>query len=384
MNLHLLPDSIYSEKFMDFIEKYFSLDEHFFLIITPSRNVKFVNSNKLKNLSVIRVGSYFDYFRCINNKNLKNLFIDSERVYIHSLGGYNSILVFRYAKPMQQLIWLSWGYDIYGDLHDSLLEDETKEIAYTPTEFKRLIKNKIIKPFKKNIIARLDYIAMDYEDEYKLVLSNYKTNALYREFHYPNPINFTVLDIKPSTNDFPELSKVNQFDTLVQVGNSGSPNNNHLSILRLLNGLENKSFAVICPLSYGNPVYIDRVIRIGYELLGERFIPLIDFLKPDIYFALLNRVDVAIMNHYRQQGKGNIIPLIYLGKKIYLRENTTTFKALCSMGIKPGSIDNLMRGETDDFLISLTHEEIESNKIKIKQAYSEEECYRKIKNLFFV
>jgi len=383
MNLHLLPDSFYSARFIEFVGKNFSPDEHVFAIITSSKNARYIHK-ELKNLYVFSVRKYSDKFKLMFNKTMKELFRKSCRVYIHSLGGYKIALVYRYSNPMQKLTWLSWGYDIYEDMNGKLLEEETKKIISRSIELKSVIKNKILKPFKKRVIGTLDYIAMDYEEEFKLIQSNYRTNARYQEFHYPNPIDFTALDNKTNIKDFPELSKLNQFETLVLVGNSGTPNNNHLSILQLLKDLENKRFGVICPLSYGNPGYIEKIIKIGYELLGERFIPLTDFLKPDLYFALLNRVDVAIMNHYRQKGKGNIIPLIYLGKKVYLREDTTTYKALLSIGIQPGSIDKLVKGNVNDFFIPLSNEEIESNKLIMKNAYSEEETYRKMKNLFLI
>ena len=43
------------------------------------------------------------------------------------------------------------------------------------------------------------------------------------------------------------------------------------------------------------------------------------------YKALLKKVDVAIFWHKRQQGLGNIITLLGLGKKIYLRRDVTTW-----------------------------------------------------------
>jgi hypothetical protein len=43
-------------------------------------------------------------------------------------------------------------------------------------------------------------------------------------------------------------------------------------------------------------------------------------------------MDIAIMNHRRQQGLGNIIPLLYLGKKVFLRHDASSFPFLSLAG----------------------------------------------------
>lgn len=54
----------------------------------------------------------------------------------------------------------------------------------------------------------------------------------------------------------------------------------------------------------------------GINLFGDNFILLTEFLSPEEYAKILANVDVAIFAHRRQQALGNILALIYIGKKV--------------------------------------------------------------------
>ena len=59
------------------------------------------------------------------------------------------------------------------------------------------------------------------------------------------------------------------------------------------------------------------------------------------YIELLSDIDIAVFNHNRQQGLGNTTTLLGLGKKVYLRSDTTTWKTLIGMGLVLGDSQNL-------------------------------------------
>ena len=75
------------------------------------------------------------------------------------------------------------------------------------------------------------------------------------------------------------------------------------------------------------------IIRKGEALLGNRFKPLTDFISLQQYRCLLGEIDLAIFNHQRQQGLGNIIALLAKGKTVYLRPEVTTRACFEQMGI---------------------------------------------------
>lgn len=114
--------------------------------------------------------------------------------------------------------------------------------------------------------------------------------------------------------------------------------------------MNSNEFNVVVPLSYGNQNYINFLVKEGYRLLGDRFIPLLNYLDSDEYYNILNQVDVAIMNYNRPQGFGNILPLIYLGKKVYLKSSISTTYELSKKGIKVFNVEDLKYKNINDLI----------------------------------
>ena len=149
--------------------------------------------------------------------------------------------------------------------------------------------------------------------------------------------------------------------------------------MRYLSKINVKNFKIICPLSYGPPNYINRVVHEGERLFGENFIPLLSFLEPEIYYHILNQIDLAIMYHNRQQAIGNIILLIYLGKPLCMKK-TSTFNYIKELGISIYStkdFDKLLKGEME-----FTEEMAKSNRKVILQNFTEQSTANSIRNLF--
>ena len=52
------------------------------------------------------------------------------------------------------------------------------------------------------------------------------------------------------------------------------------------------------------------------------------------YLKFLNEIDIAIFHHKRQQAMGNIINLLGMGKKVYIRAGETHTSFFENLGIK--------------------------------------------------
>lgn len=111
----------------------------------------------------------------------------------------------------------------------------------------------------------------------------------------------------------------------IQIGNSADPSNNHIEIFDKLRAYKNENIEIICPLSYGNLQYRNEVIKKGNEIFGDKFNPIMDFLPLEEYLLQLSKIDIAIFNHKRQQAIGNITSLLGFGKKVYIRDDITTW-----------------------------------------------------------
>jgi dTDP-N-acetylfucosamine:lipid II N-acetylfucosaminyltransferase len=119
----------------------------------------------------------------------------------------------------------------------------------------------------------------------------------------------------------------------ILVGNSGHYSLNHLSVLEQLKDYSG-SRKIIVPLSYGDDTYIKELTKIGYDLFGDNFIPLLDFLPADDYNKTISSCNIAIFNSTIQQAMGNIVLCIYFGLSVYLNRKNPICSFLDSLGIK--------------------------------------------------
>ena len=98
------------------------------------------------------------------------------------------------------------------------------------------------------------------------------------------------------------------------------------------------------------------MLKVGASILNKNFRPITEFLPLEEYNLLLKSCNVAIMNHYRQQGMGNVIFLLWMGTKLFLNCKNSIYHFLKRKNIIVYSVDDL----TDNInLINLPLTEIE-------------------------
>lgn len=363
MILHFLVDSVYSDKFIHFVNENFNINnKHKFIIITSSE-IKYITQNK--NVIKVKVVSVLQSIKFIR-RILKDE--NPNKIFLHFLSDVNLFPIL-FAKNNCKKYWVVWGGDVYSYINWKLYDNETvPNIPYL--EIKKNIKQKVLEILRNIAIKKLDYIAIN-ETEFNIIKRFYKTKAQRVNFKYPNPMN--ELDL-----DNPVKNKSDA--KIILLGNSGDPSNNHLSIIKSLKNL-NCKYKVLVPLSYGNnKEYIEAVRKTGSELLGEHFAPLMDFMNAEDYAKLLLTVDVAIMNHYRQQGVGNLRILLTYGKKVYLNENNPLYHYFTDEGIKLSRLEDC---KFDESIFEEYSDEIkEKNKKAIQKLYSNDKVYAYMKDLF--
>ena len=159
---------------------------------------------------------------------------------------------------------------------------------------------------------------------------------------------------------FKEAVPENKNSKNILIGNSGDPSNNHLDTFDVIHNFNLGDRLIYVPLSYGGKEnYIKNILNEGEKKFGDNFRPLINFLNRMEYNDILNTVSAGIFNHRRQQASGNIISLLWLGKKVFLREESTLYKELKSWGLHIHSINQL-----NEYLLfePLSDNEIEQNR----------------------
>ncbi len=226
-----------------------------------------------------------------------------DRIVIHQLSNPRLLLyLFVFRAAARRCAWAVWGGDVY------YYRSGPRTSAHAWRE--RL---------RRSVIPLVPVISSMVPGDVEVVRNVYGSRAKYVRSFYPIPMDHDSLDVVPA-----EPRGDRGFTILV--GNSGDPANDHAGVFSALSRFRGEGVRVVSPLSYGDRAYVASVIGLGRESFGDRFTPLTDFLPPEQYARLIRDVDVAIMNHGYQQALGNIIALLLMGKKVFVRSDTTPFR----------------------------------------------------------
>lgn len=238
-----------------------------------------------------------------------------DMIIAHGMGPYG-IAAFLSSPRKAVRVWSGWGYDYYGDEHSpdtGLMSLATRALIANgafagprPSKIKSLA-NQMVAYAQKCAANKTDY------------------------FSAPIPLDLDVFKRRFNrfSGEYAQLNYGNVSETFAQgevigggsnilVGNSASPTNNHIDVFHMLAKHDLGSRKVIVPLSYGDPVYRENLMARGKEILGESFVPLVDFLPFNKYRSIVASCNVVVMNHLRQQALGNIGAALYQGAHVYL------------------------------------------------------------------
>jgi dTDP-N-acetylfucosamine:lipid II N-acetylfucosaminyltransferase len=244
--------------------------------------------------------------------------------------------------------WVIWG----GDLYIYQLADQDRE--WHIQEF-----------FRRFVIKRLGHLVTCIDNDVMLARQWYGARGIYHQcFVYPS--NLYKKYLVPTKTD----------DTIhIQIGNSADPDNEHFEMLESLKRYKDESIKIYAPLSYGDPIHAQRVREAGVRLFGDKFVALQEYMAFDKYLKFLGMVDIALFNHRRQQGMGNMITLLGLGKKVYLRPVTTSWALFEKIGVKV--YDN-----SDFDLTPINGALMEHNQKVIKNNFSEPILIGQLQRIF--
>ncbi len=230
----------------------------------------------------------------------------ADRIILHGLFNTRLVLILAFQPwLLKRCYWVIWGGDLY--LHQAQRRDWHWHIS----EYLRRL-----------VIKRIGHLVSFIEGDAELARKWYGARGRYVEcLVYP-------------TNLYQELPvrRVAHPGINILIGNSADPSNNQSEILERLKNFDGEGITIYTPLSYGDREHAEEVIRIGKKYFGEKFKPLTDFLPYEEYLEFLGSIDIAIFNHRRQQAMGNTITLLGLGKKVFLRRDTTSWKMLARNG----------------------------------------------------
>lgn len=243
----------------------------------------------------------------------------ADKVILHGLNeGLTIFILYLMPWVLKKCYWFSWGADVY--------KYQSEKLG---------LKLKILFFFKRRVVKNLGGVVVKISGEFENIQNWFGTKAKrYDSFKYPSNIFKEITVPEPDTIE----------GLTILVGNSANPTNNHEEALRKIfkSRKPGEKLTIYCPLSYGGPEhYVEEIRSLGKELFGDDFVPLTEFMKKDEYLELLSGTDIVVFNHRRQQGMGNLITLLGLGKKVYIRNETTPWEFFKEIGVEVFNFEEL-------------------------------------------
>ena len=324
MNIHIIENEKFTQPFLDMLQDYFPQNSNI-VYVHHENNYDFVK----KKYSFVK---FIDSFEEVD-LSLANQCLD--KIFIHAFYSRHLLLFLyknRFNIDFKKVVFIAWGSDIYNNY---------LELRQPPLNFKdlrRRFRTRLYERIKKNLMKKVRLYMTFASGDIDIINNIYGANGIQFDCLYPSTVDLENLNrIKKlnhnniSTDETVSSAHKEDFSnknhtTTILLGNSATETNQHIEILDVLYKYKNENIKIICPLSYGDKKYALQIKDYGQKLFGDKFIPLLDYLNPVEYTKLLGNVNIAVFNHNRQQATGNIEILSYLGKKIFIRSDISSWK----------------------------------------------------------
>lgn len=379
MNYHIMIDDKFIDGFIEDAEK----------VSPKNTNVYFVNGIKDQARHVKNPNAEWISF---NDKNFISIIENAskdDKVIVH---WYNletgQFLLEKLQKEVSLYVAL-WGGEFYEDpylFHIDWIHDE-KTLAFVkknnivPDKYNRrphLIfkkiwlklnyKSKAKKQFidKIKTIKRIDKLLLPKhnESEVERIKKIYSLEKLdYADFNYDQNVDLASIQSI-------ETISYKKDKTVVQIGNSATESNNHVDAFFVLSKFKEEEIQLILPMSYGNPKYSSFVKKNGQQIFDNKIQYVENFVSRDEYIKKMQETDICVMYHNRQQAFGNCIPLLMLGKKLYLKEENSLFSFFRSIDVIVFDANEIEKMTFENFKKPLSEEEKSQNKIILQGLFS--------------
>ena len=342
---------------LKFIPNYVRMTQHYGLF--DRSEFHFFSNNHQKILSLkSQINPHIHSLNEDDYKKVLSLLQPGDSVVFHAFSHAQYSLIMQMPTYVKK-IWIFWGYEGYHAMYYSSLVDNKSWLAAnkhkgTKVFIKHLLKKYFLQHIKRYGIQTREIIKhMDVCATWDLWGHEFvkKINPDIQTIHfsyYPAEWMFWPEEVPPMT-----------IHKNILLGNSVSYTNNHIEALYYLKKMSYSFDKVYLPLSYGNqPHYLKNLIQTGKRLLGDKFIPMTQFLPLEEYNKLFNNMRLVWMNHIRQQAAGNIFTALAYGKPVVLHPKSHMHYTFSRWGIKtfnPKNIPELMNHNPQENIRSENH-----------------------------
>ncbi len=270
-----------------------------------------------------------EQLNCFNNRVVKSCIKNSEHVFFHSfcMSAKLKVWFLFHRKQFKKVVWIEWGMDLYEDKHGKTL---LRKGLYL-----------IDQHLKKNVRVFVGIFPMDcmfYKRKYPAT----KAKVFYAPYSIDNENSINKVFLTHPVGNSLKRKTINGKTINLLIGHQANPKLNHCEIIDYISRFKDENIQVYIPLSYGDKKYADEVSEYAIQMLGDKVYIIRDYMSLDEYMSVLEKMDIAIFHVERQIALGNILPLIYLQKKIYLKSSGVMYEYFHGMSEAIQKSDDLI------------------------------------------
>jgi hypothetical protein len=364
--IHHVPGMI--EHILKYAERtnLFGEEEHFFLLTTYTYNPYL---NKTDFSSEV----YDKLFE--KNKHPKYKFLNSSISLVRRFFFFTNkdILIIHENSSLFGYSYFFWLFlNLMGKNYCKRISIVNWGVPDFSNQTRKSIIQRILFKITKNVLNNFRFvIALSSEDKIKIEKQYKLQNVIIAPY------------IRDSYKEFNSIKKplnVNNQPVRVMISHSGYEQNNHIHVFQLLERYKNENMQIICPLSYGNTEYVEKVKKEGKRIFNEKFIYIEELLSRDNYLDLLTSINVFIANTTMQTGLFVINFGLCTGLKMYLRGNN--FNSIKLLGFNTNNVKELDDISFNTFIFPDDGDYLKKNDTKAKVFFSADEKIKMWKRVY--
>jgi dTDP-N-acetylfucosamine:lipid II N-acetylfucosaminyltransferase len=328
--LHITTGANYvvTTQYIRFVNENFDINEHTFLILDKQENIPIELSDRSNTIVIdINKGKQFN--------TILSYMMKSDLIILHSLclSIYQQLFLLFNPFILQKTVWVAWGMDLY-----QWKREDNGNVLYKGRNLISFIFRKRMNYFVGIFPPDIDYFKNTFKSRAKTFYASY-VGGLYNPL-YEKDLNLISLAEKRVNNDC-----IN-----IQIGHSCSLILNHRQVLEALRKFKSENIKIYIPLSYGDMEYGNQVEEYAKTLFGDKVVCIRDMMAEEEYMDFLSTIDIAIFNTTRQIGLGNITPLLYMEKKIFMPAGSIMYEYYKSVGVQVFDYNQLNNMEFRHFV----------------------------------
>lgn len=337
--IHIINRDRFATDYIEFMRVHFPQYEHCFILLKVGAALDLDRYDDIY---------YVDHYKELRfDQKIHNMLIDCTKIIVSGVWDMTEYLYLCGRKILSKTYFQFWGGDFY-----KFREFSTFDVKQS----KFILKRCLLRCAGVINLIEEDYVAL------KDIMGLKDMN------HFMAPI---PKNPKEDIDYAFYRSKEKESDKYrILVGNSATVYNRHEEIFDILSKFKDENIEIICPLSYGKDTYREEILKIGKDILGDKFCPLLESLPKEEYVELLSSCDVGIFNNNRQQAMGNITIFVKLGKKIYLRDDTSMWEHFKKIGYQFSAIQELENADLDDIIH--VDESVRENNIRARERWEQQ------------